>query len=172
MAPWLTVEAQASRELVVSWSHPARPVRDHPVVPLPESASPGAWLVSSVVCRRPGIGKGLALSCPVPASALSLPSRRRNQVRAGASLFEFRLEPSGYCEGGVDLGDGGQHGGGVLAVSVAEVFGRFVRELLGFAKMYSASTAASGASLSVTGVIPRSAARRTAGGRNRLRKCG
>jgi hypothetical protein len=60
----------------------------------------------------------------------------------GAGLLEFllglRLEPGGYREGGVDLGDGGPHGGGVLAVSVAEVFGCFVRELLGFAEMSSA----------------------------------
>jgi hypothetical protein len=62
--------------------------------------------------------------------------------RLRASLLEFRvgfwLEPSGYREGGVDLGDGGPHGGGVLAVSVAEVFGGFLRELLGFAEMSSA----------------------------------
>jgi hypothetical protein len=57
------------------------------------------------------------------------------RLRAG---LEFRLEPGGYREGGVDLGDGGPHGGGVLAVSVAEVFGCFVRELLGFAEMSSA----------------------------------
>jgi hypothetical protein len=38
----------------------------------------------------------------------------------------------------VDLGDGGPHGGGVLAVSVAEVFGGFLRELLGFAEVSSA----------------------------------
>jgi hypothetical protein len=60
----------------------------------------------------------------------------------GASLLEFRvgfwLEPGGYREGGVDLGDGGPHGGGVLAVSVAEVFGGFLRELLGFAEVSSA----------------------------------
>jgi hypothetical protein len=58
--------------------------------------------------------------------------------RLRASLLRFRLEPSGYREGGVDLGDGGPHGGGVLAVSAAEVFGCFVRELLGFAEMSSA----------------------------------
>jgi hypothetical protein len=50
----------------------------------------------------------------------------------------FRLKPSGYREGGVDLGDGGPHGGGVLAVSVAEVFSGFLRELLGFAEVSSA----------------------------------
>ena len=32
----------------------------------------------------------------------------------------------------MDLGDGGPYGGGFLAVSVAEVFGGFLRELLGF----------------------------------------
>jgi hypothetical protein len=60
----------------------------------------------------------------------------------GASLLEFRvgfwLEPGGYSEGGVNLGDGGPHGGGVLAVSVAEVLGGFLRELLGFAVVSSA----------------------------------
>jgi hypothetical protein len=59
-------------------------------------------------------------------------------VKASGGRFGFRLEPGGYREGGVDLGDGGPHSGGFLAVPVAEVLGRFVRELLGFAEVSSA----------------------------------
>src|SRR5207248_10997726 len=53
-------------------------------------------------------------------------------------LLGFRLEPGGYRKGGVDLSDGGPHGGGVLPVSLSEVFGCFLRELLGFAEVSSA----------------------------------
>jgi hypothetical protein len=59
-------------------------------------------------------------------------------VKASGCRFGFRLEPGGYREGGVNLGDGGPHGGGVLPVSVAEVLGCFLRELLGFAEVSSA----------------------------------
>jgi hypothetical protein len=53
-------------------------------------------------------------------------------------LCGFPLKPSGHRKGGVDLGDRGPHGGGLLPVSVAEVLGCFLRELLGFAEMSSA----------------------------------
>jgi hypothetical protein len=59
-------------------------------------------------------------------------------VKASGCRFGFRRDSSGYREGGVDLGDGGPHGSGFLAVSVAEVFGGFLRELLGFAEVSSA----------------------------------
>jgi hypothetical protein len=59
-------------------------------------------------------------------------------VKASGCWLGFWFEPGGYREGGVDLGDGSPYGGGVLAVSVAEVFGGFLRELLGFAEVSSA----------------------------------
>src|ERR1700751_5997148 len=62
----------------------------------------------------------------------------RVRVKTSGCRFGFRLEPGSYREGGVDLGDGGPYGGGFLAVSVAEVFGGLLRELLGFAVVSSA----------------------------------